>query len=506
MDLAHWIERHAAFTPERPALRFAGHDLTYAAFAERVRRATARLSTLGVREGEVVAFLGYNNPEMLAALFACARLRAMLMPLNWRLALPEHGKVLAHCPPRVVLVEPTFLAHAHALRAARSDAVWVTLGDAPATGLAWEGIDCETASLRVPAGAAGADTPVLLCHTSGSTGVPKGVVLTQGALFFNAVNSTHMHDLTSADRVLTTLPMFHVGGLNIQTLPALHAGASVTLHAKFDPQAALDAIERERITLTVLVPAQLTAMMELPRWPHADLSSLRTITTGSTIVSDSFVRRVNARGLRLIQVYGSTETCPIATYVRAEYADRKAGSAGLPGLHCEVKIVDGEGNEAPTGQVGEIVVRGPNVMQGYWNAPQATAAALRNGWYYSSDVGYLDDEGYLQVVSRKTDMIISGGENIYPAELESILAECPAISETCVVGRLDERWGEIVVAVVVLRPGMQMSEADVLALFDGRIARYKHPRAVRFMDALPRTELGKIKRSELRTASEPAAA
>jgi fatty-acyl-CoA synthase len=211
----------------------------------------------------------------------------------------------------------------------------------------------------------------------------------------------------------------------------------VTLHAKFDPLATIEAIERDRITLTVLVPAQLIAMMEHPRWTEADLSSLRSITTGSTIVPESFVRRVNARGLRLIQVYGSTETCPIAAYLRAEDSDRKAGAAGLPALHCELRVVDDDGNDLAPGCDGEIVVRGPNVMHGYWNAPQATAAALRGGWYHSSDIGNFDDEGYLHVVSRKSDMIISGGENIYPAELETILAECPAIREACVVGQQD---------------------------------------------------------------------
>ncbi len=500
MDLAHWIERHAAFTPDKPAIRFADRGLSYAVLAERVRRAAARLTALGVGEGDIVAFLGYNNPDMLAALFACARLGAMLMPMNWRLALPEHARVLAHCPPRVVLVEPGFVAHAIGLREAHPETSWVTLGNLPATGLAWEAIDCGPDAERAASANNGGETPVLLCHTSGSTGAPKAVVLTQNALFWNAVNSTHMHDLVSTDRVLTTLPMFHVGGLNIQTLPALHAGACVTLHARFDPLAALDAIEREHITLAVLVPAQLAAMMELPRWGEADLTSLRTITTGSTIVSESFVRRVNGRGLRLIQVYGSTETSPIATYLRAEDADRKAGSAGLAALHCEVRIVDDDAKELPAGGDGEIVVRGPNVMRGYWNSPQSTIEALRNGWYHSSDIGHFDNDGYLHVVGRKRDMIISGGENIYPAELETVLAECPLIREACVVGQPDERWGEITVAVVALQPGARMSEADVLALFVDRLARYKHPRSVRFVEALPRTELGKVKRSALQAA------
>jgi fatty-acyl-CoA synthase len=221
------------------------------------------------------------------------------------------------------------------------------------------------------------------------------------------------------------------------------------------------------------------------------------ITTGSTIVSESFIRRVNDRGLRLVQVYGSTETCPIATYVRAENADRKAGAAGLPALHCEVRVVNGEDKDVPPGQDGEIIVRGPNVSQGYWKMPAVTAETFRGGWYHSNDIGHFDDEGYLYVVSRKTDMIISGGENIYPAELENILLECSAILEACIVARPDERWGEALVAIVVLQPDARMTEADVMALFDDRIARYKRPREIRFANALPRTALGKVMRTEV---------
>ena len=277
----------------------------------RIRRAAAALARRGVEPGDVVAYLGLNHPATLVLLFACARLGAMLMPLNWRLAPPEQRRVLADCLPRVMLVEPACAEQARAI----------------GTAVPLAGVDIlDRGSDEVPAGAGGAESPVLLCHTSGSTGVPKSVVLTQRALFWNAVNSTHMHDLTSADRVLTTLPMFHVGGLNIQTTPALHAGASVSLHARFEAQATLDAIERERITLTVLVPAQLEAMMALPRWRSADLSSLRVITTGSTIVSAAFMRRVSERGVPLIQVYGATETCPIAS-LRA--CRRRAAQAGF---------------------------------------------------------------------------------------------------------------------------------------------------------------------------------
>jgi fatty-acyl-CoA synthase len=314
-----------------------------------------------------------------------------------------------------------------------------------------------------------------------------------------------MHDLTSADRVLTTLPLFHVGGLNILTLPALHAGAAVTLHAKFDPAATLDAIEHEAITLTVLVPAQIDALRTLPRWPEAKLASLRMITTGSQIVPPRIFETVHARGVPLVEVYGSTETAPIATYVPAAEARRKAGSAGLPAMHCEIRVVDDQGADAPPGASGEILVRGPNVMTGYWGKLEASTEALRGGWFHSGDIGHLDADGWLVVDGRIKDMIISGGENIYPAEIENVLAECDAIAEVAVVGRPDERWGEAVVAVVVPKPGKSVTERDVLAALQGRVARYKHPRSIVTVARLPRTALGKVQKSEVRELAIAAA-
>jgi fatty-acyl-CoA synthase len=486
MDLAHWIDRHARFAPDAIALRFQGREIRYAELARMIERAAAVLARRGTRPGDAIAYLGMNHPAALVLLFCCARLGAMFAPLNWRLAPPEHARVLADCPPRVLYVEPAFAAHAAAIGTATATADIAELE--------------QDGAGRPPARAGSEDLPVLLSYTSGSTGAPKGVALTQRALHWNAVNSTHMHDLTSADRVLTTLPLFHVGGMNIQTTPALHAGASVTLHAKFDPQATLDALEYERTTLTVLVPAQLSALMELPRWKEADLSSLRMITTGSTIVSEAFVRRVSERGVPVIQVYGATETCPIAAYVRAADGLRKAGSAGLPALHCELKIVDDAGAELPAGRDGEILVRGPNVASGYINSPRETGQAFIDGWYWSGDIGHFDDEGHLYVVSRKREMIICGGENIYPAEVENVLIECPSVDEACVVGRPDARWGEIVVAVVVPKPGCRLTQAEVLTFFDGRIARYKHPREVQFVDRLPRSALGKVQKETIRAA------
>jgi fatty-acyl-CoA synthase len=307
-----------------------------------------------------------------------------------------------------------------------------------------------------------------------------------------------MHGLTADDRVLTTLPLFHVGGLNIQTLPALQAGCTVTLHPKFDPDATFDAIERERITLTVLVPAQLDAMLAHPRWSTADLTSLRMIATGSTLVPPRIVRAVHARGVPLVQVWGATETAPIASCMHADEAMREPDSAGRAALHCELRIVAADGRELPPDAIGEVWVRGDNVMNGYWNDPDASARALAGGWFHSGDLGTLDADGFLTIEGRLKDMIISGGENVSAAEVEGVLLDCPEIAEAAVVGRPDPRWGEVVVAVVAPAPGVTLARERVLALFDGRLARYKHPKDVVVVDALPRTAIGKVRKEDVR--------
>ena len=499
MSLADWIDRHAAFTPRQVALVCDGEQLTYAQLADAIARAAGLLhDRLGVRHGDRVAWLGHNAPEMLVLLFACSRLGAIFLPLNWRLAAPEHAWILDDCQAKVLCAGPGFGAHAAGLCAGQPLPRLLAVGEPTAGALDYAALTATARPLRTSPDPAGGGTPVLLCYTSGTTGRPKGALLDQRALLFNALNSLHMHGLTAADRVLTTLPMFHVGGLNIQTLPALYAGATVVLHRQFDPAATLAAFAAERITLTVLVPAQLVALFAQPGWDSADLGPLRTISTGSTLVPLGLIERVHARGVPLIQVYGSTETAPLATYLVAADAAHKAGSCGLPALHCEVRVVDDTGHDVPAGTAGELWVRGPNVMRGYWNQPDATAEALVDGWYRSGDVGHADADGFLWIDDRKKDVIISGGENIYPAELENLLAEHPDLAEAAVVGRADPKWGEVPVAVVVARAGAAPDADAVRGWFQGKLARFKHPRDVVFREALPRNAMGKVEKDAVR--------
>jgi fatty-acyl-CoA synthase len=417
-----------------------------------------------VRKGDRVAWLGYNCPEMLVLLFALARLGAILVPLNWRLTATEHRAILEDCKPRWLFCDSDFESHAKNLP--------VPIGKI---------LRNENQELH------GSDSDdLLIVYTSGTTGKPKGAVLTQSALLWNGYNSIHAHDLRQSDHVLTVLPMFHVGGLNNQTLPALQAGATVALHRRFDPGAWLADVTACKPTISLLVPAAMQAVIAHPAWAKTDLSSLRMLNAGSMVIPDTLLRAFHDRGVPVGQIYGCTETAPIATVLLREDAMRKMGSAGKPALHCEVKLVE-----------GEVWVRGPNVMRGYWNDPKATAAAItEDGWFRTGDLARTDEEGFYWIVGRSKDVIISGGENIHPAELENVLADCPAIAEAAVVGIADPKWGEAACACVVRRS--DIDEQGVLALFHDRLAKFKHPRRVVFLDALPRNAMGKVQKQELR--------
>lgn len=495
MNISDWITEAAVSDPDKAALVFEGSQVSYGEMANRIAQIAAGLAGMGLGKGERLAYLGMNRPEALILFFACARIGAIYLPLNWRLAPPEYAYILQDGAPLVLVAEPDFAGAIDGLENINPELKKVVVGGARD---GWLDFD-ELAAAVEPAAEGGASDPVLLCYTSGTTGQPKGALLTQEAIEWNARNSKHMHALTGADRVLTTLPLFHVGGLNIQTTPALCAGATVVLHAGFDPGAALETILGDDITLTVLVPAQVKAMQAHPLWQDADFSGLRCFSMGSVVVPTAMINAIHAKGAPVTQIYGATETCPIAAYLRAEEAWEVVGSTGKCARHCELKIVDDDGGDLPAGQSGEILVRGPSVFSGYWQNPEMSAEVLIDGWYWTGDVGHLDEQGFLYVDDRKKEVIISGGENIYPAMLEQILEGQEGLAEAAVVGRPDDKWDEVAVAVVVLKPGAELSAGDIIALFDGRVARFSIPKDVVFVEQLPRNAMGKVVRDDLRS-------
>lgn len=483
-DLASFIQRHAQLFPDRLALHHEGRDISYAQLWERTEAATAVLHAAGVRPGDRVAWLGLNHPDVLVLLFALARLGAILLPLNYRLAAPEHLAILAHAGVSLLVADPAHESAAAAL-ATPSGCVFLRAGELAGPVSVRQRLEPE----------GGSASPVLLVYTSGTSGQPKGVLHSQSGLVWNCVISTHAHELTPDDHVLSALPMFHVGSLCIQTLPALHAGASVTLHSRFDAGAWLDDVAVRQPSLSLLVPATLRAVIEHPGFATSDLSSLRMLSTGSSTIPASMIAAFHARGVPVGQVYGATETGPVSIYLRRDEAMAHAGSAGRAGLHIEIRLMDEQGRPVAAGQVGEVWVRGPNLLCGYWKDPGNPAFA--DGWFHTGDLARCDGAGFYEIVGRSKDMIISGGENVYPAEIENLLADCPLVHEAAVVGEPDARWGEVVVAVVVRKPGAELDAAQLLKLFDGRLARFKHPKRIVFCDALPKTALGKVQKAGL---------
>lgn len=487
IDLFAPVERNAAFTPDKAALHFEGETLTYAAFSAHVRAVAADLGRAGVKRGDRVAVLAYNHSGTLAMFFACARLGAMLVPLNWRLAHDELAYAVSHAEPAMLVFGPGLEAAGAALegpfhRRALTDLGRDGEGDAPAAGAP--------------------DAPCLMVYTSGTTGRPKAALIDQGALMGNAVQAKHMHQMSAADHVLTLLPLFHVGGLNIQTTPALIFGATVTLHARFDPSATLAAIATGRPTLSVFVPAVMQALMEAPGFNTADLSSLRAIATGSTIVPEALIEAFEERGVGVLCVYGATETCPIAAYDRFG-VPRTRGATGRAGLLSDIVILGEDGTPAATGAHGEIGVRGPS-FSGYFRDEAATRAALTDGLVRTGDVGSLARDGTLTVHARLKSVIISGGENIYPAEVERVLCDHPAVADCAVVGMADPRWQEVPVAFVV--PCGEVTREALTAHTARFLARYKVPRRIMLVDALPRTALGKVDTAALRAELRSVAA
>jgi len=494
-----WIEKWAVATPAKVAIHFEGQPITYPEFDRRIKACARMLKNrLGVQAGDRIAYLGHNDPQMLVFVFACARLGAIFVPLNWRLAPKEHLHMLKDSGATLLFVDEPYHEPTEALKKDLPDCKFVAvrgnskpnwpqlnelLQDAQG-----EDFDPDT----------GLDKPLLIIYTSGTTGFPKGAVLSQEAVQYNAFNSTILHDMTSQDLILTVLPLFHVGGLNNQTSAGFYAGATVILHRVFNPQMVLDSIVHEKPTLTIMLPAHMPVLRALPEWDTSDLSSLRSVMTGSTKIPDEMTRYWHGKGIPLLQMYGASETCPIAIHQTANNAFATEGSIGFPAMHCEVRIVDDRGEDCATGEPGEILIRGKNVMSHYWNNDEATKSNLVDGWFYSGDIGYVDETGCYHFVDRKKDVIISGSENIYPAEIENVLMDHPDILEVAVVGREDARWGEVPVAVIAKRKNSELGKDEILAWLNGKLGKFKHPRDVIFVDALPRNEMRKVLKNAVR--------
>jgi acyl-CoA synthetase (AMP-forming)/AMP-acid ligase II len=494
-----WTARRARKTPDRIAFVYGGSEVTYAGLHDRVARLAGALRGLGLRPGDRVAYLGQNHPAFFETMFATWAAGGIFVPLNFRLAQPELAHQLADSGAAALVYAPAFAATVAALRGDVAVTHLVAL-DGPGGGGAhgYEDILAAAASAWVDL-AVTLDDPCLIMYSSGTTGRAKGATLTHGNITWNTLNVLVDTDLTSDAVALVVAPLFHTAALNMLSLPVLIKGGALVIEPGFDPRRALEQIARHRVSVLFGVPAMYDAMAALPEWPDADLSSLRALLCGGAPVPLATIRSYLDRGLSFIQGYGMTEAAPGVLLLDAAHAQSKAGSAGVPHFFADVRIVGPELRDVAAGERGEILVAGPNVMRGYWNQRDETARVFaEDGWLRSGDIARADDDGYVYVADRVKDVIISGGENVYPAEVESALRAHPAVADCGVIGVPDDRWGEVGRAVVVLRPGAEADEAGILAFLDGKIARYKIPRSVLFAADLPRTATGKIAKKTLR--------
>ncbi|CAM5630646.1 acyl-CoA synthetase [Streptomyces tanashiensis] len=493
--IGSWPARRDRRSPRRTALLHEGRPIDYAELHGRCTRLAHALRGAGVERGDRVAYLGPNHPAFLETLFATGLLGAVFVPLNTRLAVPELLHQLADSGSGVLVHAGQPAERVTELAEGAALATLLAVDGGP--GASYEELLAAAATEPVDE-EVGPEDVCLIMYTSGTTGRSKGAVLTHGNIVWNSLNVLVDTDLAGDEVTLVAAPLFHTAALNMSCLPTLLKGGTVLLESSFDPDRVLRLIERHRVTRMFGVPTMYDAMAAAPGWVDTDLTGLRTLLCGGAPVPSRTVRAYLDRDLAFVQGYGMTETAPGALILDRADAVSRAGSAGVPHFFTDVRVLLPSGEEAAPGEKGEVVVAGPNVTPGYWNLPEATAAAFRDGGFRSGDVATVDEDGYVRLVDRLKDMIISGGENIYPAEVEDALLGHPDVAEAAVIGVPDARWGEVGRAVVVTRAGATVTEGELIAHLEGRLARYKIPRSVVLAPALPRNAAGKLLKAPLR--------
>ncbi|EFC81957.1 long-chain fatty acid--CoA ligase [Parafrankia sp. EUN1f] len=507
------LYRRARYAPDTAALHYEGRTIAAGEVARTVRQLAAGLTRIGLAKDDRVAYLGYNSPVLLEAMLAAAHLGAVFAPLNFRLAATEIRQILLNCDARVLIVEEGHRALVESVRADLPTHDYVLVDTDPACPAPEQPVPgwlplstllAEPADDFVPVARHENDIAALL-YTSGTTGLPKGVILTHGNIWWNAVNVDSVVDTRHNDVTLAVAPLFHIGGLNALTLRTLLRGGLVIVRRAFEPQQFLDDLIEFRVGVLFAVPAMFAAVARLPGFPTADLGALRSAIVAGAPVPPALIRDYAARGVLLQQAWGLTETAPFATYLPAELTMDKLGSAGVPMPYTKVRLVR-PGTDTPVDAAdlrGELCVQGPNVTPGYWKNPEATGTAFDSaGWFHTGDIAYRDQDGFYYVVDRLKDMIISGGENVYPAEVERVIIEHPDVMDVAVVGISDPRWGETVVAILSCRPGAEPTIEQIRDFAGLQLARYKLPTQLRIIDSIPRNPSGKLVKGPLREWAE----
>ena len=501
MNVGEWIFKRAATSPAGPFLKEEGaRSFTNREFNERVNRMAHALISWGVGKGERVAVLMTNASEFLEIFFACAKTGAIMAPVNFRLAVPELAYIFRDCAPRVLVYSADFSA-----KVAEVKAVWPEMprcfchggavGDDPLLDDAVTPFPVTEPLLREEATLA---DPLFIMYTSGTTGDPKGAVLTHENVLFGSINTVVGCGINRSYKSLVVAPLFHIGALGASALPILYAGGSLILKEFYNAAEVIGLICREKINYMFAVPVMFQLLTRTGEWEEADFSHIHFFIAGGAPMPLAVIRKYQQeKGILFSQGYGMTETFRL-TSLDLEDSIRKAGSVGKEMLHVLLRIVDDQERDVEPGEAGEIIVKGPSVFSGYWNKPAETAEAIRGGWFHTGDMGRRDEEGFVYIVGRKVEMIISSGENIYPAEVERVIQALPEVREAAAVGMPDRKKGEVVAVFVLLKEGAKLTEEGLLAAIRDQIAHFKLPKKIVFVEEFPRNSVGKILKKELK--------
>ncbi|QDQ19895.1 acyl-CoA synthetase [Corynebacterium glutamicum] len=506
LGIGSYPRRRATVRPESTAIEFEGTSITYGEFSKRVNRLGHALLDLGVAHQDRVAYVGFNHPALLEVFFSTNLIGATPVLVNPRLSANEIDYIIQDSGASIVFYGIDLIEHATYLQELHPEIIMVAVEGDEGPGLRRKAL-IEAASDADIDLEVSDDDIALLMYTSGTTGRPKGAMLSHRNLFFNYFNALLSQEIEQGAVLLSTAPLFHIAGLNMTTIPVMMKGGKVIIHREFRAEHVLDEIERSKVSESFMVPAMIDMLSNHPSFAERDLSSLRAIMVGGSPLSERALRIWQGRDVKIVQGFGMTETAPGACLLEATDTITHLGTAGRAHFFTDIKLVDPKtGEEVPTGEAGEVLIRGPHVMTGYWNRPEDTASALQNGWYHSGDIAIKDEDGYYTVKDRIKDMYISGGENIYPAEVEQALQELEAVLDAAVIGVPDERWGETGIAFVSLRESYLANPPtgpELRELLGSVLARYKLPREIHIIEELPRNATGKIQKNILRDFTIP---
>ena len=497
MNIGRFLARRAHLNPDKLGVVCDDKRLTFRELNDRANRVANALVGMGVQKGERVGVLMMNSVEYYETYFGIAKTGAVMVPLNWRLVASELEYIVKDSGALYLVYGSELAGTVEEMAPNLELKSYVHQGaKTPAGHLDYEDWLAKSSQDEPEIEAEGDDVQFIM-YTSGTTGLPKGAVISHRNMFMAAVNFAFTLDWEWSDVFQVVLPLFHIGALVPATM-GVHKGSTSIVMKAFEPESMFKCIETEKITLFLAVPAMLNFMLQVPDIKKYDISSVRQVFSGASPVPVSLIEEYTKYDINIIQLYGLTEAAGPVTTLRPEEALTKIGSCGKPFFHMDVKIVDDAGNELPPGEQGELITKGESVMKGYWNLPEASAETIKDGWLHTGDIAKMDEGGYFYITDRKKDMIISGGENVYPAEVESVLYSHPDVLEVAVVGMPNDEWGESPMAIIVPKEGQKLTEQEVIDFCNGKLARYKMPKAAVFTDTLPRNPTGKVLKWKLR--------